>query len=379
MSRPRTIRRALSVSVATALVVFLAGSLAVRVTARGEVEPAAVASSVPALPPVPAAATVPPPLPLSVDDLPTPFCWGCARNAYRPAEFQIDLDYLAPLGDGPVNAALWFRRFAYSDGARLPENYAARRVGREVNGRMSKALAGNDPLLLQAEPWVDQARCSFYPDVWKFTGIATSIPNLLFAIDLARSWVARGDLAEDRALAREDYRRAIRLGRLLLQDDVTIIQDLVAIACIRLGAEALYEEARRERDPVMMVATSLVLADVDAMRHMAARRTTVSEGVLRGLSRGWLGGWSLEVSDEDVEALADHARKASERRYRLEALIVLRLAHHLGTASQRQAAGDVLREFAAGEDDFLAEAARSALEEPVTDAEVAMQSEDQGS
>jgi len=376
MSRQRTIRRALSVSVATALVVILAGSLAVRVTARGEVEPAAVASSVPALPPVPAAATVPPRLPLSVDDLPTPFCWGCSWNAYHPAEFQIDLDYLAPLGDGSVNAALWFRQFSKSDGARFSEDYASRRVEREVNGQKSMTLEDDDPLLLEAEPWVDQARCSFYPDVWKFTGIDTAIPNLLFALDLARSWVARGDLAEDRVLAREDYRRAIRLGRLLLQDDFTIIQDLVAIACIRIGAEALYEEARRERDPVMMVATSLVLADKDAMRHLAARHTTVSEGVLGGLSRGWLGGWSLEVSDEDVEALVDHARKVSERRYRLEALIVLRLAHHLGTAGQRQAAGDVLRELATNEDDLLAEAARSALEEPLTDAEVAMQSED---
>ena len=35
----------------------------------------------------------------------------------------------------------------------------------------SMALEDDDPLLLEAEPWVDQARCSFYPDVWKFTGI----------------------------------------------------------------------------------------------------------------------------------------------------------------------------------------------------------------
>jgi hypothetical protein len=227
--------------------------------------------------------------------------------------------------------------------------------------------------VLEAEPWVDQARCSFYPDVWNFTGTTTAIPNLLFAVDLARTWVARGTSAEDGAVAREDYRRAIRLGRLLLQDDVTIIQDLVGMACIRVGAEALYEEARREGDAVMMAATALVLVDTDGMLALAASRTTISEGVLRGLRRGWLGGWSLEVEDEQVEALAEQARKVSERRYRLEALIVLRLAYHLGTATQRDVAGGVLREFAEGNDAVLSGAARAALEEPLTDAELAMQ------
>jgi hypothetical protein len=376
MTPKRTIHRALSVSIATALVLILAGTLAVRVTARSQTEPVTESTAVTKPSPEPAPATVPAPLPLSVDDLPTPFCWGCSWNAYHPAEFQIDLDYLAPLGDGSSNAALWIRQFAKSDGSRVAEDWGARKIEREIGGRTWRILPADDPLLLEAEPWVDQARCSFYPEVWEFTGVATAIPNLLLTIDLARSWVARGMEAEDLDLAREDYRRAIRLGRLLLQDDVTIIQDLVAMACIRMGAEALYEQARREGDSTMMVATALVLADKDAMRHLAARRTTVSEGILRGLGGDPQGGWSLEVGDEEVEALADHARKVSERRYRLEALIVLRLAHHLGTATQREAAGAVLREFSEGEDAFLADAARAALEEPLTDAELAMQVED---
>jgi len=376
MNRQGTTRRALSVSIASALVLVLAGTLAVRVAARGEAEPATTTPIVATPSPLPAPATVPSPLPLNVDDLPTPFCWGCSWNDYHPAEFQIDLDYLAPLGDGRSNAASWFRQFAKGDGSRVSEGWGDRKIEREIGGQTWRVLAADDPLLLEAEPWVDQARCSFYPEVWEFTGVATAMPNLLLAIDLARSWVARGYSAEDPAVARDDYRRAIRLGRLLLQDDVTIIQDLVAMACIRIGAEALYEQARREGDAAMMVATALVLADKDAMRHLAARRTTVSEGVLRGLGRDPLGGWSLEVGDEEVEALADHARKVSERRYRLEALIVRRLAYHLGTATQREAAGGVLREFAEEEDAFLADAARAALEEPLTDAELAMQVED---
>jgi hypothetical protein len=372
MTRQTTTQRAFGVLVATALVLTLAGTLAVRVAARGENErPGVMAVEGSGLAPAPAA--VPPPRHVRADDLPTPLCWSCSWNAYSTAEIRTDLDYLAPLGDGPDNAALWFRDFAYSDGLRLPDDYGARRVEREVNGRTAMALADDDPLVLEAEPWVDQARCSFYPDVWNFTGTTTAIPNLLFAVDLARTWVARGNSAEDGAVAREDYRRAIRLGRLLLQDDVTIIQDLVGMACIRVGAEALYEEARREGDAVMMAATALVLVDTDGMLALAASRTTISEGVLRGLRRGWLGGWSLEVEDEQVEALAEQARKVSERRYRLEALIVLRLAYHLGTATQRDVAGGVLREFAEGNDAVLSGAARAALEEPLTDAELAMQ------
>ena len=49
-------------------------------------------------------------------------------------------------------------------------------------------------------------------------------------------------LSGHRAAAMADYRRAVRVGRLLLQDRFTLIQDLVAWATIRLGVEAIYQK-----------------------------------------------------------------------------------------------------------------------------------------
>jgi hypothetical protein len=175
---------------------------------------------------------------------------------------------------------------------------------------------------------------------------------------------------EDRTLAEEDYRRAIRLGRLLRQDDVTIIQDLVAIACIRIGAEALYEEARRDGDGAMMVATTLVLADKDAMRSIAARNTTTTEFVYRGLDRDAVGNWSLTTTDGSVDAVVELAREVPERRYRIEALMALRIVRHQGTRSQREAVADVLDELVASEDEITAEMARLARDESFSDEEL---------
>jgi hypothetical protein len=365
MKQSSKIRRPIAVLAALGLVVVLTVTLAIRVAAQvGTAGPRDAIQHASATAPPPA--NVPNPLPLMLGDLPTPRCWGCTWAKYHPAEFQLDLDYLAPLGDGPANAALWFRDFEKSAGARYAEDYRARLVETDVG----RVLPGDDPLLREAEPWVDQARCRFYPDVWEARGLDFPIPNLLFMLNLARAWVARGHEAEDRFLAKEDYRRAVRLGRLLRQDDVTIIQDLVAIACIRIGAEALYEEARREGDGAMMVATALVLTDKDAMRSIAARNTTTTEFVYRGLDRDDLGDWHLATTDGSVDAVVELAREVPDRRFRMDALMALRIVRHLGTATQREAVDDVLEELAASEDEMTAEMARLARDEPFSDEEM---------
>jgi hypothetical protein len=79
----------------------------------------------------------------------------------------------------------------------------------------------------------------FYPDCFPLEGTDTQLPNLLVPLTFAKPWVARGLALEDPARAKEDFRRAIRLGRLLRQEDATIIADLVGLACIRHGAQAL--------------------------------------------------------------------------------------------------------------------------------------------
>ncbi|NIM00167.1 MAG: hypothetical protein GTN89_04550 [Acidobacteria bacterium] len=340
-----------TVLLAAALVIVLAGLLAVRATPLSR-----PSSTVDA-----AKASVPRPAPILLEELPTPYCWGCSGNKHAPLEFQIDLDLLAPLGDGDANAAVWFKDFV----KRGPRNaeWSDARTRVEVDGTPWLVLPANDALLLEAEHWVDQARCSFHPDVFEIDGVATELPNLLMMLDLARSWAARGKLAADPESAREDFRRAIRLGRLLRQDDVTLIQDLVAIACIRIGAEAMYELAREEGDAATMLATSLVLADKDAMRLSTMWRMSTFDRAIpvRDPATGEL---SLQITDESLDAVFELVRALEERRFRVEGVIVLQAVMHLGTESQRERARAVLDEFVEDPDELLATTARQLRDGP---------------
>ncbi len=256
---------------------------------------------------------------------------------------------------------MWFKDFV----KRGPRNaeWSDARTRVEVDGTPWLVLPANDALLLEAEHWVDQARCSFHPDVFEIDGVATELPNLLMMLDLARSWAARGKLAADPESAREDFRRAIRLGRLLRQDDVTLIQDLVAIACIRIGAEAMYELAREEGDAATMLATSLVLADKDAMRLSTMRRMSTFDRAIpvRDPETGEL---SLQITDESLDAVFELVRALEERRFRVEGVIVLQAVMHLGTDSQREKARAVLDELAQDPDELLAVTARQFRDGP---------------
>jgi hypothetical protein len=308
---------------------------------------------------------VPQPHPIVLGELPTPACWSCEWNEYRRLEFEVDLDRLAPLGRGEANAALWLADFARDSGARAGE-IEGRRVELEIGGQTWNVFRPDDPLLLEAEPWVDQARCRFYPDVWQVAGVETPVPNLLFALTLARSWVARGKLATDAQAAVEDYRRVIRMGRLLRQDDVTLIQDLIAIACIRMGAEAIYERARSRDDAATMAATAIVLADHGAMRHKTAQRVTALKHVYAAVRHGAEGAPVLEAPDSVVDAALDLARRAPERRFVLESLFAIQLVRQLGTPEQRARAAEALEALASGDDALVARRAREVQGEVVT-------------
>jgi hypothetical protein len=324
---------------AAALVLVLAAALGIRLWARNEPRPAT------------AQGDVREPAPIVLAELPTPFCWGCSSNRTAPLEFQVDLDLLAPLGDGTENAAVWFSRFAIGGSRRATDGkavYSKRLVEKTIDGDEWRVFPADDPLLLEAEGWVDQARCSFYPDVWELDGIETPITDMLLTLHLSRSWVARGKLESDPRRAREDFRRAIRLGRLLRHDDVTIIQDLVAIANIRLGAGALYELARREGDAATMLVTSLVLADKDAMRQQTARWITTFERSHRPSG----------FSDDELESIVELLGEMTTRRFQMEGVISLVLAKHLGTDEQRNRANEVLDEYSRSDDPMLAETAR---------------------
>ncbi len=368
--KSNSILRAATVLGAGALVTLLAGSFALRAAGRPDATGQRRASVTPQGPVAPAAGRVPAPRPLTLAEIPQPHCWSCPGNMWVEADFQLDLDLLAPLGDGPSNAALWLRRFAKGDGDRFRENYKEGAVEVEIAGKTRKVIRADHAFLAEAEPWIDQASCSFYPDVWELDGAGTRIPNLLLVLDLARAFVARGLAEQDPAVAQEDFRRAIRLGRLLRQDDVTIIQDLIAIECIRLGAWAMNEQARREGDLLLVAATNGVLSDHDSLRARTSMRARAASQIYSGLRTGFFGGFTLELSEDDVTAVTRTATHSAERRFQLEALISLRAIYQLGDTEHRESVEKGLRELAASDDKHVARFATQALEQPFDDAEL---------
>jgi hypothetical protein len=244
-------------------------------------------------------------------------------------------------------------------------------VEREIDGTTWRILGPDDPLLREAEAWIDQSRCRFYPEVWQVGGIDTPVPNLRFALTLARSWVARGRLADDPRSAAADHRRAIRLGRLLRQDDVTLIQDLIGIACIRMGAEALYEQARSRGDAATMAAIAIVLGDHGAMRHRTAERVTTVKRLYSALRLGAGGEPVLDAPDADVLAALELVQRAPERRFVLEGLFGVQLVHQLGRPEHRAQAETLLDELASRDDALVAHRAAEVRAAPLDRAALA--------
>ena len=346
MNRPRTL-----VLAALAVVAVLAAALGVRWAALGKpsVAPPArpalarLATSAPA-------ARVPLPIHVDVPKLP---CWSCPDSEKWPIRFQTDLDVLAPLGDGSMNAALWLKDFAKPQGARLEEAEAATKRRVEGPEGFGLVLPPGDPLLKEAEPWADQATMRFYPDVFAAEGAATPIPNLLLALTLSRSWVARAASSPDSPAAIEDCRRAIRWGRLLRQEDATIIQDLIGLASIRIGAEQLYSLAARRGDQPLMLAAAIVQGEAAPQRLRTAQITTRLTVSVDG---------NTTVTEKKVDDLIGVAKTSPDRRCRNKAIVMLGFARFMGTSAGREKAEKALGELKGSPDAFVAGNARWALD-----------------
>ncbi len=338
--------KAFGVVAAAAVVVVLLGLLGVRIADWARAAGAANAVSAPA-------AVVPAPHPVRVDALQVP-CWNCSESRAWPLRFRTDLDLLAPLGTGAANAAVWFKDFTKPSGPRWQEvqTAMARRV--EGPGDAGKVLPVADPLLLEAEPWCDQATMRFYPEFFPMKGFDTPLPNLVLPLTLSRSWVARGEAASDPAKAMEDFRRAIRLGRLLRQEDITIIQDLVGLACINAGTQAIYDLAVKQGDTKLALVAAIVLGEHSAQRLVTAERITKTD--LQPYVRRNAGGEvALDVPDSKVGDIVAAARSGPDRRFRLEAILELNLVRVLGARAQQERAAAVLNELATSGDPVVAE------------------------
>lgn len=352
MNRPRTL-----VLAAASLVVVLAAALGIRWMGH-ERRPQKLPARTPLArfdKPAPPARV---PLPIHLDSPGVP-CWACSESETWPIRFRTNLDVLAPLGDGPANAALWLKDFAKPQGPRLREAETA--LERRFNGpgALGLVLPPDDPLLKEAELWADQATMRFYPDVWAPEGFSTPIPNFVVAISLAKSWAARAASNPDAPAAIEDCRRAIRWGRLLRQEDATVIQDLIGLASIRIGAEQLYALATRRGDQPLMLAAAIVEGEV------AAQRLRTAEFVTR---LGFRAEGKSAVTDTKVDDWIGVAKTSPDRRFRFEAVCSLGSARFLGTSAQREKAEKALAELKASSEPFLAGNARWALE--VRDAEI---------
>jgi len=333
--------RFVSVAAAAALVLVLGGLFAARLLAR---QPAA---------PTPAPASIPAPVHLDPAALEVP-CWSCPSAREWPIRFSTDLDLLAPLGTGTANAGEWFALFEKDRGPRFAEAVAfmGRRVERPDLPDFGQVVPGDDPLLLEAEPWVDQAEMRFYPEIFPLEGVDTRIPNLLVPLTMARSWSARGVSAEDPARGLDDCRRAIRLGRLLRQEDVTVIADLVGLACIHIGARGVYEIAQHTRDTDLALLASVVVGEVAPQRLYTSQRITDVD--LSPYLRQTDGRYSLDTPDALVDRIIAMATTSPDRRFIGEALFGAHVVAHHGTPSQRERVRAMLDRLAAGDDPMTA-------------------------
>jgi hypothetical protein len=337
---------------AAAVIVVLAGSLGARLIARdGSVK-------VPSAP----AATVPVPPVLQVTDLEVP-CWTCPSNKGWPLRFQTDLDLLAPLGMGAANAAEWFALFEKKVGPRAADATAAMERWIEGPEWVGKVLPPDDPLLLEAEPWCDQATMTFYPDIFELNGYATRITNLLLPLNMVRSWVARGLAAETTVAAMADFRRAIRLGRLLRQEDVVVISDLVGLACIHIATRGIYERALADGDLELALLASVVLGEV-APQRLGTKKHLTSTDLLDSFERDELGEIVFRLQPGRLDVVIEADESAPHRRMRCEAVEGLNIVRSLGNPEESDRALEVLEKLANDDDSMVGKGARWSLDHP---------------
>ena len=293
-------------------------------------------------------------------------CWSCPSAKKWPVRFRTDLDLIAPLGDGAGNAAEFFALFEKQRGPRAGDatDLMARRF--EADGDLGLIVAGGDELLVEAEPWVDQATMSFYPGIFPMEGTSTRITNLLFALTLARSWTARGVAAAVPEEGLEDCRRAIRLGRLLRQEDVVIINDLVGLACIHLGTRGVYGIAQREGYLELALLASVVLGEVAPQRFVTMEKISLLD-LSPYLRRGPSGAARLDMPDTQIDAVVKMADSLTERRFFGEIILPGNIILHLGTPEQQNRIRGLLEKLASDDDPIIAEFAQWALDNPPTE------------
>jgi hypothetical protein len=138
-----------------------------------------------------------------------------------------------------------------------------------------------------------------------------------------------------------DFRRAIRLGRLLRQEDTVIISDLVGLACIHLGTRGIYERAQTDGDMELALLASVVLGEV-APQRLRSMELLTSTDLMENIEVTEDGEVTLALHPGKLEAVAARAESTMGRRFRLEAILSLNIVRTLGQADERQRAEELL-------------------------------------
>jgi len=201
---------------------------------------------------------------------------------------------------------------------------------------------------------------SFYPGIWPEPTVAgrLELPSLIM-LTVATSWMVHGIGSQDPDAARDDFRRMIRLGRLMLQDDASAMQGVIGMWIVRHGLEALYDRALRDgnRREQMLIALALL----DRERAYDWERGRLDQLRLPGHLDVRDASARLGISEDVMDLLEGALTQSTVRRWKLGALRSLQVAVLRGDPASASRAATLLQSAAGDADAMIASAARRAL------------------
>ena len=127
------------------------------------------------------------------------------------------------------------------------------------------------------------------------------------------------------------------------------MSDLVGLACIRIGAEAIYGLAAKRGDTPLMLAAAIVQGEAAPQRLSTAALLTRLD-LTSFVKTGAAGESTLELPERKLDDVVKVATASPDLRFRAEAIVVLNFVRFLGTAGQQEKALSVLNRLAAAKE-----------------------------
>ena len=165
-------------------------------------------------------------------------------------------------------------------------------------------------------------------------------------------------------------RRAIRLGRLLRQEDITIISDVIGLLCIQTGAKGIYKIAMREGNIKLAFLASIVLGEVAPQASLSNRKfdKTTFLGAIQEKDNQER---KLLISEKDLNDLITIAKEDTNRRFRLEAIGEMNFIRHLcDSGDSVQKVREALSELSKSNDPMISQSAQWSLEYTLSESDL---------